>query len=162
MQNFLQQMLGGGQQQQDLQGFVQRYEQGPPHEGYSNQEVMDRYQQVASNVPPNVYQQSAEEAFARMSPQERQGFYEYLQQRASQQGVNMPQFSQPNFGQQVQQDPGVLGQLMGQMHQQQPGMVGQLLGGQGGSLLDNPMAKAALAGVAAIAVKKMLDGRMAA
>jgi len=162
MQNILQQVLGGGQQQQDYQGFVQRYEQGPPAEGYSNQEVMDRYQQVAPHLPTDVYQQSAEEAFARMSPQERQGFYEYMQQRASQQGVNMPQFSQPGFGQQVQQDPGLLGQLMGQMHQQQPGMLGQLLGGQGGSMLDNPIAKAALAGVAAIAVKKMMEGRMAA
>jgi hypothetical protein len=49
------------------------------------------------------------------------------------------------------------------MEQQQPGILGQLLGGGGGggagSMLDNPLAKAALAGVAAIAVKKMMSGR---
>ncbi len=64
------------------------------------------------------------------------------------------------------QDPGYLSQVTGRMHQQQPGMLGQLLGGGGGhqgggmgEMLDNPLAKAAIGGIAAIAVKNMMGRR---
>jgi hypothetical protein len=33
-------LLGNSQQQQDYQNYVQRYRQGPPHEAYTDQEVM--------------------------------------------------------------------------------------------------------------------------
>ena len=51
------------------------------------------------------------------------------------------------------------------MRQQQPGGLGALLGGGGGGgggmgdMLGNPLAKAALAGVAAMAVKQMMNRR---
>src|SRR5947209_8820409 len=70
-------LLGNAQQQQDLQNYVQRYQQGPPHEGYSDQEVLQRYQQVAPQRPPQDYQPAAEQAFNRMSPQQRAQFGEY-------------------------------------------------------------------------------------
>ncbi len=58
----------------------------------------------------------------------------------------------------------MLAQVTSRMEQQQPGILGQLLGGGGagggaGNMLDNPLAKAALAGVAAMAVKRMMGGR---
>ena len=40
--SFLQDLFGDHQQQQGYQDFVNRYEQGPPQEGYTNQEVADR------------------------------------------------------------------------------------------------------------------------
>jgi hypothetical protein len=52
--------------------------------------------------------------------------------------------------------------------QQQPGLLGQLLGagtgggsaaGGVGQVLANPLAKAALAGIAAVAVTRMMNGR---
>jgi hypothetical protein len=160
--DFLQNLLGGGQQRQQYQDFANRYDQGPPHEGYSDQEVLDRYNQVAPQLPPDMYQQSAEEAFARLSPQQRQEFARYLQQRSQQQGLNLPDFNQDGIDDRYQ-DPRVLAQVTSRMEQQQPGILGQLLGGGGGggagNMLDNPLAKAALAGVAAMAVKKMLSGR---
>jgi hypothetical protein len=67
--------LFGGQQRQEYEDFVNRYQQGHPSEGYSEEEVMQRYQKVASNVPEDVYEQSAEGAFARLSPQERKEFF---------------------------------------------------------------------------------------
>ena len=76
---------GGGQQQQqrrEYEDFVGRYEQGPPWTGVSDQEAVQRYQQVAPHRSPEVYEQSAQEAFARMSPQERAQFGQYLRQRA--------------------------------------------------------------------------------
>jgi hypothetical protein len=160
--DLLQNLLGGGQQRQQYQDFANRYDQGPPHEGYSDQEVLDRYNQVAPRLPPDMYQQSAEEAFARLSPQERQEFARYLQQRSQQQGLNFPDFNQDGIDDRYQ-DPRRLAQVTSRMEQQQPGILGQLLGGGGGggagSMLDNPLAKAALAGVAAIAVKKMMARR---
>ena len=63
---FLENILGGGQNhEQDYRGFVNRYEQGAPHEGYSDEEVANRYQQVSRDLPADVYQESAQEAFSR-------------------------------------------------------------------------------------------------
>ncbi len=157
--SFMEQLLGGGQQQQEYQDFIDRYDQGAPYEGISDQEALDRYQQVAPHLPPGAYQQAAQEAFARMSPQERMEFGQYVQQRAQQQGVGLSGMfgGGGNF-----QDPGVLAQMLGGMTQQQPDMLGQLLGGGGGGgggMLGNPLAKAALAGVAAMAVKQMMGRR---
>ncbi len=168
-------LLGGGQQQQDFQGFVNRYEQGEPSEGYSDAEVLDRYQQVAPQLPQGSYMQAAEAAFARMSPQQRAEFGQFVQQQAQQQGINIPGLDQGNT-QSRMQDPGFLAQMVGGLHQQSPGLLPQLLGmgmgalsgGMGGSgasgasgagILANPAAKAALAGIAAMAVKQFMGNR---
>src|SRR5438128_707613 len=92
--DMLQNLLGGGQQRQDYQDFVNRYDQGHPSEGYSNQEVANRYQQVAPQLPPNVYQESAEQSFARLTPEERAEFARWLQTRAQQQHVDVPGLNQ--------------------------------------------------------------------
>jgi hypothetical protein len=154
-------LLGGGQQRREYQDFASRYDQGPPWAGISDQEAVSRYQQVATRLPPDQYQQSAQEAFARMSPQERMEFARHLQQRSRQQKLDFPDFNRDGIDDRYQ-DPRMLAQVTSRMEQQQPGILGQLLGGGGGgaaSMLDNPLAKAALAGVAAMAVKKMMSGR---
>lgn len=212
-------------QQQDFQDFIGRYEQGPPWAGVSDQEAVSRYQQVAPYVTPEVYEQSAQEAFARMSPQERAEFARYLQQQARSQNVDFPDLNRDGVDDRLQ-DPRYLAQVTGRMHQQQPGLLGQLLGGAAGGssgggqnraileaiqirsdyeaarntptdqwlrargmtkaqldaalalaanadqrgndrgagadvagMLGNPLAKAALAGIAAMAAKRMLSGR---
>jgi hypothetical protein len=38
----LDELLGGGQRQKEYRDFVNRYEQGAPSEGYSDQEVLKR------------------------------------------------------------------------------------------------------------------------
>ena len=158
-------LLGGGQQRREYQDFADRYDQGPPWAGISDHEAASRYQQVATRLPPDMYQRSAEDAFARMSPQERLEFARHLQQRSRQQSLDFPDFNQDGIDDRYQ-DPRMLAQVTSRMEQQQPGILGQLLGGGGGgagggagSMLDNPLAKAALAGVAAMAVKKMMSGR---
>jgi hypothetical protein len=158
--NLLQNILSGGPQRDDYDDFVQRYEQGHPAEGYSDEEVVNRYQQVSELASPEVYQQSAEEAFARLSPGEREEFAVHLQQQAQQQGVQLPGGAQ-GASMQGFQDPGQLAQITSQLHQEQPGMLGQLLGGGGGSgglggMLGNPIAKAALAGITAMAAKRFM------
>jgi len=150
----LDQLLGNPatQQRQDYEDFYNRYQQGAPHEGYSDQEVFNRYQEMAPALNQQQYMDAAVGAAQRMSPQERAQFAQYLQQSAQQQNVQLPNYQHSAYA----QDPNALGQLMGQMHQQQPNLLTQLMGGGGGTF-DNPIAKAALAGVAAMAAKKIMS-----
>jgi hypothetical protein len=147
-----------------MQNYVQRYQQGPPHEGYSDQEVMQRFQQVAPQLGPQEFQQAAVQAFNNMSPDQRTQFGQYVQQQLQAQGIPMQGFNQAQGSQQNYQDAGYLAQQATQLHQQQPGLLGQLLGGGGssgggGGLLANPAAKAALAGIAAMAISNAMGGR---
>lgn len=163
--NFLENLFGGRQEaERDYRDFVNRYEQGSPHEGYSDEEVYNRYQQVSRQLPPDVYQDSAQEAFSRLSPQERMQFGQYLQQQARGQNYDFPDLNGDGVDDRFQ-DPSYLAQTTGRIHQQQPDLLGQLFGGGaqnfggggGGNIFSNPLAKAAMAGIAAMAAKKMMD-----
>jgi hypothetical protein len=177
MMDLLQTILGGGQQRQQFQDFANRYQQGAPFDGISDQEAIQNYQQVAPHLPPQQWQEAAQESFSRLSPQQRMELGQYLQQGGQQQGLSFPDMNRDGVDDRMQ-DPGYLAQMAGQMRQQQPGLFSQLLssamgGGQmgggisGGSsqmggigqLLSNPIAKAALGGIAATAVQRMMGGR---
>lgn len=163
--NFLESIFGGNKEvEKDYRDFVKRYEQGSPSEGYSDQEVYDRYQNVSRQLPPDVYQESAEEAFSRMTPQERTQFGRYLQQQTRQQNLNFPDLNQDGIDDRLQ-DPRYLAQATGRIHQQQPDMLsqifrgaaGSLMGGQAGNIFSNPLAKGAMAGIAALAAQKLMN-----
>jgi len=126
----LSQLLGGSQNREHYQDFVKRYDQGSPWEGISDREAADRYQQVAPRLSPDMYQESAEAAFARLTPEQRGQFGQYLQQQARQQNLNIPDLNRDGIDDRLQ-DPGYLAQATGQVHQQQPGILGSLLGGGG-------------------------------
>jgi hypothetical protein len=150
--------LFGGQQRQGAEDFLNRYQQGHPAEGYSEEEVMQHYQTATGSVPDDIYQQSAEESFARLSPQERKEFFQFLRQRAQQQQVaqDFTDFNQDGVDDRYQ-DSRELAQLTTRVRQQQPGFLEQLLGGGGQEMLSNPLAKGALAGIAAMAMRKMMQ-----
>jgi hypothetical protein len=157
--NFLEQLLGGQAQRNEYQDLIKRYEQGHPSEGYTDQEVMDRYGQMASRLPRDVYKESAEEAFARLSPEEREQFFDFMRQRAQQKQVTVPGLNDGATSRSA--DPGSLAEVTTRAHEQQPGFLRDLLGGGGeiGKIFDNPLAKAALVGITAIAAKKIMDSR---
>ena len=164
--------LVGGSRRRELDDFVRRYDDGPPHEGYSDDEVIDRYEQVSEHVPDDVYEESAYEAFARMSPRERREFLQWTRQQARAQDVHVPDFDQDGIDDRVERDPRALARLARSMHSRDPGLFGEVVSGGharrrgrrqqprkkqgGGSPLGHPLAKGALAGIAAIAAKKML------
>jgi len=152
------QVLGGQQQQADYTDFVNRYQQGHPSEGYDNQEVLQRYGQIAPQLPSQDYQQAAEAAFQRMSPQEREQFAQHVQQQVQQQQGGGGGLLGNIFGGSPSQyrDPGALAQATTQLQQQQPDILSGLLGS--GGALGSPVAKAALAGIAAMAAQKYLSG----
>ena len=158
----LDELLGGGQPQKEYKDFVNRYERGNPSEGYSDQEVLKRYSDVAHAVPPDQYAQAAQEALAKLSPEERAAFVEMLQERAAARGVKLPRELAPN--------PKDLGQVLTDLHKK-PGQLRDILGGGDAQpqeqaqrsnpiidMLGSPQAKAVLAGIAAMVVKRVMQG----
>ena len=149
--------LFGGQQRQEAEDFLNRYQRGHPSEGYSEEEVMQHYQTATGSVPDDIYEQSAEESFARLSSQERKEFFQFLRQRAQQQvAQDFTDFNQDGVDDRYQ-DPHELAQLTTRIRRQQPGFLEQLLGGGGQGMLSNPLAKGALAGIAAMAMRKKMQ-----
>lgn len=148
--------------------FVGRYETGQPHEGYSDDEVVERFRQVSGQLSDDDMREAARESFKRMSPEQRREYKRAMRQRGAR------QFDQDDDN----DDPDILAQKTQRFMKEQPqqegglgGLLGGLFGGgdasqpqaqaqqrdQGGSMLENPAVKAAMAGMAAFAMKKLLD-----
>jgi hypothetical protein len=155
-------LLGNEQLQKQFKDFVQRYEQGEPSEGYSDQEVLERYGEVSHAVTREEYAQAAQEALGKLSPEERAEFLKMLQERAAARGLKLPG--------KAASDPKDLGKVLTEIHEK-PGQLRDILGGPDlGSqtqeqaaesnpitdMLSSPMAKAVLAGIAAMVVKRMM------
>jgi hypothetical protein len=160
----------GGQDDDDdnhrnkAQDFISRYEQGSPYDNIDDDEVLNNYQSVAGRLSPQEFEDSAADAYERLSPEERRQFARYLQEQGGQ------DFAQTD-------DPRQLARYTSQMQSQQPdglagllgggglgGMLGSALGGgsqgQGqGGMMQNPIAKAVMGGIAAMAMKRLLGGR---
>jgi hypothetical protein len=141
-------LLGG--QGGALADFVKRFE-GRGSDALSDQEAAQHYGTVAEKLPAEHYQQAAHEALSQLSPDQRSELVEHLRDRARQQDVNFPGLHE----EQRLHEPGMLSSLFGQMQQQQPGLLQQLLGG-GGRTFSNPIAKMALAGIAAVGIKRLM------
>jgi hypothetical protein len=135
------------------------------HEGYQGgqgqyadmdpQEVSDRYQRTVQHAPPEVVQQAHEEAFGRLPLDQRRQLAEQFR-RAHDDPSQPFQYPQMSGGQ-GDYEPAQLGGMVRQAQRQQPDLLQGMLG-QGGAL-GNPMAKMAMAGVAAIAAQKLLGGQ---
>jgi hypothetical protein len=153
----LDELLAGGQRQKEYRDFVDRYEQGHPSQGYSDREVLERYGEVSHAVPPDQYAQAAQEALSKLSPEERAVFVKMLQDRAAARGVTLPR--------QVAPESKELGQVLTDLHKK-PGQLRDMLGGDAAQqasgsspitdILKSPMAKAVLAGIAAMVVKRVM------
>lgn len=163
------QLLGGlfGSQQQDdeptrrrrAHDFIDRHQRGA-HDQMRDAEVLQNYRAATANLSPQEYQQAAAEAMRQMTPEQRRELRHYLRHQSNDQ-INPTGDS-----------PEEMARAMQQAHQQQKesgGLLSHLgLGGSDGgakmpdtsglqSVLDNPIAKVAIAGVAAMAAKKLTD-----
>jgi len=177
--DFLGGLMGGGNEgrREEYQDFARRYDEGAPYDRISDEEAHSRYREVAPNLSEDDYRHSAREAFERMSPEERREFGRMLQEESRGRG---------DFGgdEGRYDDPDYLAGQMARMHGQQPDAMTQLLGGMmgtggsglmggalggmmggsgaragSGGMMSNPVAKAAVAGIAAMAVKRAMGGR---
>lgn len=159
-------LFGGGNDDNDhranAQDFISRYQQGPIDQGYSDEEAIQHYQNVAQHADPATMQRASEQAFMNMSPDQRSQMAQMLQQHAG--------------GQPVSNDPRQMAGMVSQMHQQNPGGLASLLGGGGGGIggalsglmgggnsggggfPGGSLGKVALGGIAAYAMKEVLGG----
>jgi hypothetical protein len=128
---------------------------------------------VAPNLPPDVYQQSAQEVFAQLTPEQRMQLGQALVQSARQQGQSFPDVNQDGKDDRMQ-DPDYLAQTARQVQEEQPGLLSRLFGGSRsapgagasagrmpsgagtGGMLGSPMAKGVLGGIAAAGLMNML------
>lgn len=145
--------------------FVSRYEQGPPHEGYDDHEVIQNYRSVERNMSPQDFEEAASGAFGRMTPQHRQQMRDTMQQRSGGR-INVESDDPRELARaasRYRQEDSSGGGLLSMFGMGGNDGGGDLMsasrggGGGMGGMLDNPMAKAALAGVAAMAMKKMVN-----
>ena len=162
--NLLEMLMGNSQTREGFEDFLNRFEDGPPSEGYGDQEVLDRYGEVAHKVSPSDYEQAARDAFGRLSQADREEFGQLLAGRAQSKRLDLPGLTPAqgqgfgnldwlaNITSQLHQQPGLLSDLLG-------GLAGGRESGSSGGILSSPIAKAALAGIAAMLVKRMLGGR---
>ena len=163
--NLLEMLMGNSQAREGFKDFLNRFEDGPPSEGYEDQEVLDRYGEVAHKASPSDYEQAARDAFGHLSQTDREEFGQLLAGQARTRKLDLPGLT-PASGQGFG-DVDWLSNITSQIHQQ-PGLLRDLLGGltggdrgtsSSGGILSSPLAKAALAGIAAMLVKKVLGGR---
>jgi hypothetical protein len=149
----------GGNRRDEYEDFVNRYEDGDPSEGYDADEARSRYDEVAGELSDDDYELSAREAFERLSPQQRRELGRMLRQEGRSRSLDLGE--QDYDDDDRYDDPSELARMSRKMRKQQAGGLGALLGGGGGGglggLLGNPVAKAALAGVAAMAAKRMFS-----
>ena len=143
----LQKIFSGGNPD-DYQQRSQNYQRGYSTNNFDDldeQDVYDRYQRTVQHAPPEVVEEAHLEAFRRLPPQERQRILQQFQQVSN--DPNAPfTWDGP-----MEDSPEVLARMAGQARQQQPDLLGGL-----GNVLGNPMAKMALAGVAAYAAQRMM------
>jgi hypothetical protein len=139
--------------------FIDRHQRGA-HDQMPDAEVLQNYRAATANLSPEEYQQAAAEAFRQMTPEQRRELRHYLKRRSNDR-VNPADDS-----------PEEVAKAMQQADQEQKGSGGLLshfgLGGSDGDankpdtsglqgVLDNPLVKVAIAGVAAMAAKKLAD-----
>jgi hypothetical protein len=151
-------ILGGDpKKRSEYEDFIGRYEQGSPYDGIQDDEAVERYHELAPQLSDADYQDSAEAAFARLSPQERKEFAAFMRDKAHQRGIT--DFDGDGVDDRME-DPRELARMTNQVRQRDPNLLEQLMGKGGtGGPLDNPIAKAAFAGIAAMAASKLMGRR---
>jgi hypothetical protein len=168
-----------GSERQEYRDFVNRYEQGtPPYEDIPDEEALDRYHEVTSELSEEDYRHSAREAFFKMAPEERVEFGRQLWDQSIQRGLDFPGRSTEDQVERFQ-DADLLARVTARAHREHPELLEEILKGGGaglvggvtgdgltggagasgeGGMTSNPVAKAALVGIAAMAVKRGMNG----
>jgi hypothetical protein len=152
----LQNMLNSEQRTQ-YDDFARRYDTGSPWDGISDEEATQRYTEIAPQLPRDVYETSARESISQLDPEQRAAFGRYLKDRGAEYGVQFPDVDHDGQDDRLQ-DPDYLARVTGQLNEDRPGVLGQLLGASG-SILRNPIAKAVLSGIVAMAYRRLTSGR---
>lgn len=120
-------MLQDAATKEKLQDFTQRYDQGQPWEGISDDEAREQYDKVAPQLDDREFEASARESFERLEPEQRK-------EAARELGVGETD------------DPDELARETSRVRKEKPDLLKDLM--------SNPAVKGAVAGIAASAIKK--------
>lgn len=127
MDSMLKGLFGGGDDDDrtpHARDFINRFEQGPIDQGYSDEEAYENFSRVSQHADPETMQRAAEQTFSRMSPQERSQFAQMLQERM---GGRMAGG--------ISDDPRQMAGMVGRLQKENPGGLAALFGGgDGGGL----------------------------
>jgi hypothetical protein len=122
-------MLQDAGRREQLEDFAKRYDQGKPWEGISEDEAVQRHDEVAAQLSDSEYEDSARESFERLDPDQRREVARSLQAGDT-------------------DDPAELARAQSRVRKEQPDLLQ--------ALMSNPAMKGAVAGVAAQAAKRFL------
>ena len=149
----LAEMLGSEKRGQ-YEDFTKRFDQGEPWDGIEDDEAKGRYEEVSSQLSDEEYELSAREAFERMSPDQRRELARMVRSQGRQKGVDLGEYGDDDDERDA--DSQHVARMARKARKQQPGGLAGLLGGAGGGALGGQLGKGALAGIAAMAVKRMM------
>lgn len=154
---FPESFLGGDYLKEDMQAFIKRYDLGPPWPGITIQESVHRYNQLAANLSPAIYERVAIEGFAKVPREERSQFARYLRWQVLEQDFH-PSNVDLDASEEERLEPTYLARLAASMYDERPAVYKQIFGpGMGGPTLSSDTAKAVLASLAVAAFKDMLS-----
>ncbi|MGH2346441.1 MAG: hypothetical protein ACRDG4_14535 [Chloroflexota bacterium] len=140
----------GARGRNDEQPFVARYEKGAPWDGYTDQEVLDRYRPLVSQLAPAEFEEAARISLDRLTRQDRLLLGQYLQRQAEWHGVKIA--AAPEDEEHRMRDADFLAQTITDIHRREPALLEALMGVEG-STVDSPLTKAVLAGIVAVGTK---------
>ncbi|MDQ6877365.1 MAG: hypothetical protein M3082_06640 [Candidatus Dormibacteraeota bacterium] len=149
--NDLTQMLG--KLSPDLANVVQQVQAGD-HAAVPDNQAHAAYNQVAAPLSVDEFQQVAAKAYAQFSPEQRSQIAGYLRTQAQQHGITLPNLPSASA---AAGDPGALADATAQVHAQDPNLLQQLFAP--GGIFSNPIAKAALLGITAMAAQRLAGRR---
>ena len=149
MSNMLQNLIGG-ERRTEYEDFVNRYDEGEPWEGISDDEARNRHDEIAGQLDDDEYELSAQEAYSRLAPDQRRELARMLRQQGRRQNVDWGEHDADDDERDA--DPRQLARMTRKARKQKPDMMSQLLGGAMG----RGAGKGALAGIAATAAKRFL------
>ena len=109
-----------GQQSQQAQPAT-NYDIQPHDRNFTDEQAIERYKYMLRTAPPETIEQAHEEAFAKLTPEQRQMVLHDLIQSA-------PQHEQPALSN-AQDDPQTLARLATRAEVRQPGTLAQVFGG---------------------------------
>src|SRR3712207_4527345 len=120
-------MLGGGSpRRKEYEDYVQRYDQGDPWDGISDDEAVSRHDEVQQHLSDDDYELSAAEAYERLRPEQRRELARMLRTQGRERGVDL---GEDDFDDDREVDPRRLARMTRKARKQKPDLMGQLLGG---------------------------------
>jgi hypothetical protein len=140
--------------QRMYQQYANAWDQGTYHQ-IPHEQAYQQYGQFVQNAPPQMVEQVHQQYYEQMPPQQRGSIVQGILNGLAQRGIQPQQVGIQNTNPN-NMSPQDAARLTGYAQQQAPDVLHQVFGP--GGALSSPIAKVAVAGLAALAAKQILGG----